>query len=147
MTMVGPIPLVAVRDRAPVDSTDRTFDRLLASEPSFVPVPVGPHDPALILYTLSGTGKPKGAVHSHAYRGIHISGQIFDLSHESRVLVGKPTSHAGGLETQVVPTLLAGGEVTLTMKPIVADAVALIRKYQVTEYAMVAVTYWILSST
>ena len=79
-------------------------------------------------------------VHSHAgaFHGIDISRRIFDLSQQSRVLVGKPISHAGGLETQLMPTLLAGGEVSLAMKPTPKQAATMIQAYQITEYAMLA---------
>jgi acyl-CoA synthetase (AMP-forming)/AMP-acid ligase II len=54
------------------------------------------------------------------------------------VLVGKPISHAGGLQTQLMPTLLVGGEAILAMKPTPAQAAALIERYSVTQYGLLA---------
>ncbi len=140
MGMIDPLPVFAVGKDAAADSSHLSFDQLLNSEPQPEPASVGPNDPALILYTSGSTGQPKGSVHSHAgaYHGIDISRQIFDLNDQSRVLVGKPISHAGGLETQLMPTLLAGGVVTLTMNPAPAQAVKLIQEQSITEYAMLA---------
>ncbi len=140
MEMVGPIRIVVVEDSADIISPHTTFDHLLASEPQSTWVPTAHHDPAMILYTSGSTGKPKGAVHSHsaAYHGIDISRQVFDLCPESRVLVGKPISHAGGLETQLVSALLAGGQVTLAVNRTAAEAVAATLSYGITEDAMLA---------
>lgn len=96
--------------------------------------------PAFILYTSGSTGKPKGVTHSHqgAFNAIQISQEAFDFNHHDIVLVGKPISHAGGLQTQLMPALSVGSEVILTMKPSPAKAVALIEQFSVTEYGMLA---------
>lgn len=96
--------------------------------------------PAFILYTSGSTGKPKGVTHSHqgAFHGIQISRQALDFSSRDVVLVGKPISHAGGLQTQLMPALSVGAEVVLAMKPSPVQAVELIRQHTVTEYGMLA---------
>lgn len=103
-------------------------------------VNVPPHHPALILFTSGSTGRPKGVVHSHqsAFAAIDISRRIFDFTNQDVVLVGKPICHAGGLQTQLMPTLLAGGEVVLTMKPPPSEAVSHISQHSVTQYGMLS---------
>ena len=116
------------------------FARLLDHPPLVQDADVTDNDPALIMFTSGSTGRPKGVVHSHrtAWCGIEISRRIFEMTDQDVVLVGKPISHAGGLETQLMPCLLAGGEAVLTMKPTPAEAARLISRHQVTQYAMLA---------
>ncbi len=103
-------------------------------------IPLEPNHPALILFTSGSTGRPKGVVHSHegAFCAIDVSRQLFDLRADDIVLVGKPLCHAGGLQTQLLPTLLAGGEVLLAMRPPPAQAVSMIESHCVTEYGLLA---------
>ncbi|MEB3322336.1 MAG: fatty acid--CoA ligase family protein [Synechococcaceae cyanobacterium] len=60
------------------------------------------------------------------------------MAAEDVVLVGKPLCHAGGLQTQLLPSLMAGARVVLAMRPSPATAVALIRRYDVTEFGLLA---------
>ncbi len=96
--------------------------------------------PAFILFTSGSTGRPKGVTHSHygAYHGIEISRKAMDFNHRDVVLVGKPISHAGGLQTQMMPAFSVGAEVVLAMKPAPEEAVALIKRFNVSEYGMLA---------
>lgn len=116
------------------------FSALLSSDELKATIDIEPNSPALILFTSGSTGHPKGVVHSHdgAFAGIETSRQVFDFTAEDVVLVGKPISHAGGLQTQLMPALSVGARVVLTMRPIPAMAVSLINEESVTEYGMLA---------
>eukprot|EP00437_Effrenium_voratum_P004846 CAMPEP_0181424442 /NCGR_PEP_ID=MMETSP1110-20121109/14647_1 /TAXON_ID=174948 /ORGANISM="Symbiodinium sp., Strain CCMP421" /LENGTH=521 /DNA_ID=CAMNT_0023547601 /DNA_START=97 /DNA_END=1662 /DNA_ORIENTATION=+ len=100
--------------------------------------PLPPSHPALILFTSGSTGRPKGVLHSlgGCWAAISTSAGAFGLGSEDVVLVGKPITHAGGLQTQLLPALMVGGEVVLAMIPPPARAVELIKRFQVTTYAM-----------
>lgn len=118
----------------------RPFSALLGSDVLESPAAVEPEFPALILFTSGSTGRPKGVVHSHrgAFAGIDISRRIFGFTDEDVVLVGKPISHAGGLQTQLMPGLMVGARNVLVMKPTPATAVAAIQSESVTEYGLLA---------
>ncbi len=122
------------------DSETANFDSLLKYDQITEATFVEPNHPALILFTSGSTGRPKGVVHSHegAFRAIDVSRRVFDFGTNDVVLVGKPISHAGGLQTQLMPTLLVGGEVVLAAKPPPAEAVSLINTHSVTEYGLLA---------
>ncbi|WDI41381.1 class I adenylate-forming enzyme family protein [Bremerella sp. P1] len=128
---------VVVGDEA---ERSRAFASLLTAGTIAEPTPVAADDPALILFTSGSTGHPKGVMHSHegVYSAIDQSRKLFDFQAKDVVLVGKSISHAGGLQTQMLPALLAGSKVLLEMKPTPARAVEAITKYGVTEYGLLA---------
>lgn len=79
------------------------------------PQPVGPDDPALIVYTSGTTGRPKGVVLTH---GALFWNQIntllgLDVCSDDVTLVNTPMFHVGGLNTLAIATLHKGGTVVL----------------------------------
>ncbi|MFI4874418.1 MAG: class I adenylate-forming enzyme family protein [Blastopirellula sp. JB062] len=104
------------------------------------PAPTPPDAPALILFTSGSTGRPKGVVHSQdgVFQAIDQSRRLFHFDANDVVLIGKPISHAGGLQTQLMAALSAGGETILAMKPQPDEAIDLIKAYGVTEYGLLA---------
>ncbi|GAA4824931.1 long-chain fatty acid--CoA ligase [Streptomyces ziwulingensis] len=77
--------------------------------------PVGPDDPCIIMYTSGTTGRPKGAVLSHAnitWNSVNVLVDT-DLSADEVTLVVAPLFHTAGLNMTCLPTLLKGGRVVL----------------------------------
>ncbi|MER5308825.1 long-chain fatty acid--CoA ligase [Streptomyces sp. NPDC002773] len=77
--------------------------------------PVAPEDPCMIMYTSGTTGRPKGAVLSHAnitWNSVNVLVDT-DLSGDEVTLVAAPLFHTAGLNMTCLPTLLKGGRVVL----------------------------------
>lgn len=77
--------------------------------------PVGPDDPCIIMYTSGTTGRPKGAVLSHAnitWNSVNVLVDT-DLAGDEVTLVVAPLFHTAGLNMTCLPTLLKGGRVVL----------------------------------
>lgn len=74
-----------------------------------------PDAPLLLCYTSGTSGRPKGAVMTHAAIAAHaaMSRDLFGLTRDDRVLTVLPLFHLGGLNIQTVPALLAGATVLL----------------------------------
>ncbi|GAA4832944.1 long-chain fatty acid--CoA ligase [Kitasatospora terrestris] len=92
------------------------YEELLAGaceEP--LDVAVAPDDPCMIMYTSGTTGRPKGAVLSHAnitWNSVNVLVDT-DLAGDEVTLVVAPLFHTGGLNMTCLPTLLKGGRVVL----------------------------------
>jgi len=74
-----------------------------------------PADALLIVYTSGTTGRPKGAVLTQQAALVNALNAVaaYDLTSASHVLTMLPMFHVGGLNIQTLPTLYAGGRVTL----------------------------------
>ncbi|MEU4657851.1 long-chain fatty acid--CoA ligase [Streptomyces sp. NPDC023723] len=77
--------------------------------------PVAPDDPCVIMYTSGTTGRPKGAVLTHAnltWNSVNVLVDT-DLAADEVTLVVAPLFHTAGLDMTCLPTLLKGGRVIL----------------------------------
>ncbi|MFF3314920.1 long-chain fatty acid--CoA ligase [Streptomyces sp. NPDC003035] len=115
-----------VRHRIAVTGPDEEgafrYEKLLAdpgADPGAEPGPldeaVAPEDPCMIMYTSGTTGRPKGAVLSHAnitWNSINVLVDT-DLAGDEVTLVVAPLFHTAGLNMTCLPTLLKGGRVVL----------------------------------
>ncbi|MEU5878822.1 long-chain fatty acid--CoA ligase [Spirillospora sp. NPDC047279] len=92
------------------------YEELLAAAPAEpFDEPVSPDDPCMIMYTSGTTGRPKGAVLSHAnvtWNSLNVLVDI-DLGADEVTLVVAPLFHTAGLNMTCLPTLLKGGTVVL----------------------------------
>ena len=72
----------------------------------------------LLVYTSGATGRPKGAVLTHAAmtENARLSWDMHAMSAHDRVFTTLPLFHVGGLNIQTVPALLCGAEVVLAAR-------------------------------
>ncbi|MFR9805953.1 acyl-CoA synthetase [Pseudonocardia sp. RS010] len=97
----------------------RDYDGEIAAGPVLVAEPaVSLDDPALILYTSGTTGRPKGAVLTHAtmtWNTVNFLAHV-DVLGTDRALCIAPLFHCVGLGQVTLPTLFKGGSVEVLPK-------------------------------
>ncbi len=96
---------------------DADYEQTLRRSPDSEPdVLVRQQDPLMMMYTSGTTGKPKGALLSHANpTWIAINSMLGDLAvyHHDTVLTVAPLFHIGGLGIYTLPALYMGTKVVL----------------------------------
>jgi long-chain acyl-CoA synthetase len=112
------------------DGAATTFDTALAAEPLDSITPRRDGDDALIMYTSGSTGTPKGVRQTHRNTTAACEAAIdcWSITPDDHALVCTPLFHVGGLQLITLPTLLAGGTVTL-------------RRWQVRDYLDAALAH------
>ena len=96
--------------------------------------PVDPDETCLILYTSGTTGRPKGAMLTHAnvtWNSVNLLLDV-DLAGDEVTLVAAPMFHVAALGQTVLPTLLKGGRLILVSAFDPGEALRLIARHRVT---------------
>ena len=93
-----------------------SYEQELAAAPADpIDVPVEPDDLCMIMYTSGTTGRPKGAMLTHAnvtWNAVNVLVDV-DLSSDEVTLVSAPLFHTAALNMTCLPTLLKGGTALL----------------------------------
>jgi len=125
-------------DYSDLASTAIDTDALHAAEAA-----VSPTNPAAILYTSGTTGRPKGAVLTHASMLAAARGELdhLDLTRDDVLVGNMPLNHVGGITCTITAALLARASVVLmpTFSP--ADALETVAASRATIFAGVPAMY------
>ena len=104
---------------------------------------VEPDDAALILYTSGTTGRPKGAVLTHANLIWNTCNLLvgMDITSAERTLVSAPLFHVGALAQTLLPTFIKGGTAVITSSWDVDQVYDLVERERITYTFGVATMY------
>ena len=102
-------------DALDVLDVDDLAARATTEKSAFTPPVLGPDDDALIVYTSGTTGRPKGAVHTHAsvLAGVNALHRAWDWQPDDRLILTLPLFHVHGLVAGLFGTLTAGARSTV----------------------------------
>jgi fatty-acyl-CoA synthase len=125
-----------------------SLDELIAAhDPLADPVAVEPDDIALLMYTSGTTGKPKGAMLSHAnvfFNNINVL-SLIPMGRDTVTLVVAPLFHIGGLNVNTIATWQAAGEIVLHRNFDPVMALKAIEEHRVTSMFAVPAMYLFMS--
>jgi acyl-CoA synthetase (AMP-forming)/AMP-acid ligase II len=101
--------------------------------------PIGPDDPAMLMYTSGTTGQPKGALLSHAnlLAGARAVARSLALTPADRVLSSLPLYHINGQCIGTVAPLVSGGSIVMPHRFSVSQWWGLVARYRPTWLNMV----------
>ncbi len=120
------VPRVAVVGGNSTSGDRRAFETLLGAERAAPVEPPDDENPAVMIYTSGTTSRPKGVVLSHAALATGVRKYLarVTLTPDDVALVMTSVSRPLALRCQILPTLWAGGRVSLLRQFTVADYVA-----------------------
>ncbi|MBE3011947.1 long-chain fatty acid--CoA ligase [Microbispora sp. NEAU-D428] len=128
----GPRTVVALE--APAEGERHYETWLSQGDPTPIDTPVALDDIALILYTSGTTGRPKGAMLSHAnlaWNCFHVLIGV-DVASTEVTLISAPLFHVAALNQTLLPTFLKGGTSVIMPSWDVERCYELIEKHRVT---------------
>ena len=109
--------VVVARSNVETPAGDESYESVLAGGDDSRPeVEVGEHDACLMMYTSGTTGRPKGAILSHANMNWHCVNTLLspaEVKTDDVVLTVAPLFHIGGLNIYSIPALYRGAAVVL----------------------------------
>ncbi|MEU6408145.1 long-chain fatty acid--CoA ligase [Microbispora sp. NPDC046933] len=114
---------------------ERHYETWLAEgDPTPIDTPVGLDETALILYTSGTTGRPKGAMLTHANLVWNCFNLLtgVDVAGDEVTLISAPLFHVAALDQTLLPTFLKGGCSVITPSWDVHECYDLMEKYGVT---------------
>lgn len=94
---------------------DAYEDLLASGSPEPIDEPVSQDDVCLIMYTSGTTGRPKGAMLTHANLTWNAVNLLVDvpLAHDEVTLISAPLFHIAALAQTLIPSVLKGGRAVL----------------------------------
>ncbi|MEU6414408.1 long-chain fatty acid--CoA ligase [Microbispora sp. NPDC046933] len=128
----GPRTVVALE--SPVEGERHYETWLSQGDPTPIDTPVALDDIALILYTSGTTGRPKGAMLSHAnlvWNCFHVLIGV-DVASTEVTLISAPLFHVAALNQTLLPTFLKGGTSVIMPSWDVDRCYDLIERHRVT---------------
>ncbi|NJP98221.1 long-chain fatty acid--CoA ligase [Nonomuraea sp. FMUSA5-5] len=122
---------------------------IVSGSPEPIDEPVSQDDVCLIMYTSGTTGRPKGAMLTHANLTWNTVNLLVDvpLAHDEVALIGAPLFHIAALGQALLPTVLKGGRAILEPSFDVERAFDLIETERVTLIAGVPTMFQFLATS
>jgi fatty-acyl-CoA synthase len=138
---------IVVGDGATSIDGDEDYEQVIASsDASLAEQDVAFEDPALILYTSGTTGRPKGAILTHANFTWNAFNVLvdYDLASSDRALMVSPLFHVASLGMGALPAILKGATVVLERRFDAERVLKLIEHYRITWLSGVPTTFQML---
>jgi len=132
-----------LRSRIPADARTALADEVTAAGAAsgeWTAAERRPQDPANLLYTSGTTGKPKGAIQTHANLVFNAAAnrRLYATTPDDRMLIAAPFFHATGLNSQLIGALSAGASVVIQPSFQKTETLQLLADHRITFFAGVS---------